>query len=458
VKRQIFIHLGDPNLSGEMPEQVFWFVKDPAGNAAPVYHGDLKTAANHALGCHVVILVSGVEVVLTDVELPVMNRQRLLKAIPFALEEQLASDVLDNHFAVGSRQEDGKLNVAIVERKIIEMWLHGLKDVGIQPDLITTEVLSVPYEENSWTLLLKGPDKQSKSKAILRKNNQAGIALDVVNVEPLLNGMLESTEQEYRPAKLHIIACDSISTSPASAAANAEQFAPKKLSPQMAAVIVQLKKMADKFDIKVVGQLAEQPFLMYLADSFEEAKCINLLQGDYSRREQMEKLLRPWRPAAILAAIWLFIQMGLMVADYNQLSNKDEELRARIAKIYSAAFPGDKNVLDYRTSMQKNLVALRKQANESSDLFALLSAAGDVFGDTKSLLIRTLRFKDETLDMDFDISDLQALDQLKSRLINEANMDVDIRSATSKKGKVESRMQIKVSTGAPTPQGKGGDA
>ena len=458
MKRQIFIHLGDPSLSGEMPEQVFWFVKDPGGNAAPVYHGDLKTAANHALGCYVIILVSGVEVVLTDVELPAMNRQRLLKAVPYALEEQLASDILDNHFAVGSRQEDGMLNVAIVERKIIEMWLHGLKDVGIQPDLITTEVLSVPYEENSWTLLIKGADKQSKSKAILRKNFQAGIALDVVNVEPLLNGMLESTEQDHRPAKLNIIACDSISASAASAAANAEQFTPKKLSPQMLAVIAQLKKMADKFGIEVVGGLAEQPFLMYLADSFVEAKSINLLQGDYSRREQMEKLLRPWRPAAMLVAVWLLIQMGLMIFDYNYLSNKDEDLRARIANVYQEAFPDDKNVLDYRTNMQKNLVALRKQANETSDMFALLAKAGDVFGDTKSLIIRTLRFKDETLDMDFDISDLQALDQLKLRLTNEANMDVDIRSATSKKGKVESRMQIKVNTGAPVKQGREGGA
>jgi len=458
VKRQIYIHLGDPTLSGEMPEQVFWFVKDPAGSAAPVYHGDLKTAANHALGCYVVILVSGVEVVLTDVELPAMNRQRLIRAVPFALEEHLASDVNDNHFAIGGRQENGKLNVAIVERKIIEMWLHGLRDYAIQPDLITTEVLSVPYHDNTWTLLLKAADKQSKSKAILRNNFQAGIALDLTNVEPLLNSMLESTEPEHRPAKLHVIACDSVSTAPAASAANAEHFAPKALSAQMSTVIAQLQKMAAKFQIEVEVELADQPFLMYLAESFEEPKCINLLQGDYSHREQMEKLLRPWRPAALIAGIWLIIQIGLMAYDYHQLSSKDKELRARIVSIFHETFPDVKNIVDPRSQMKTKLTELRHQANQTSDMFALLSKAGDVLGDTKSLLIRTLRFKDDALDMDFDISDLQALDQLKLRLTNEANMVVDIQSATSKKGKVESRMVIKVNTGVASEPGKGGGA
>ena len=80
MKRQIYIHLGDPTLSGEMPEQVYWCVKSENDSVAPVYHGDLKTAANHALGCRVIVMVSGVEVVLTDVALPGMNRQKLLNA------------------------------------------------------------------------------------------------------------------------------------------------------------------------------------------------------------------------------------------------------------------------------------------------------------------------------------------------------------------------------------------
>jgi general secretion pathway protein L len=83
----------------------------------------------------------------------------------------------------------------------------------------------------------------------------------------------------------------------------------------------------------------------------------------------------------------------------------------------------------------------------------LLSKAGEVLSDTETLLIRTLRFKDETLDLDFEISDLQSLDELKQRLINETSMNVDIQSASSKQGKVESRMQLKIGTANTKTQG-----
>lgn len=452
MKRQIYIHLGDPTLSGAMPGEVYWFVQEQGQAAGPVYHGDLKTAANHALGCRVVVFVSGVEVVLTDVALPGMNKQKLMRAIPFALEELLASDVEANHFAIGERQQDDKVTVAIVERKIIEMWLQGLNDVGIQPDLLTTEVLGIPYADKSWTLLLKAADKQSRSKAILRNNLLAGIALDIANVVPLLRGMLESAAQTQKPEKLNVIVCDSSSIHP-DASSQSPQNTEPSASPELEAIVTQLQTLADKLEYNTEVRHPEQPFLIYLAQQFEESKCINLLQGDYSRRERLEKLLRPWRPAAAIAAIWLLLQVGLMVFDYQKLAARDRALRTQITDTYREAFPDAKNVVDPKLQMEQKLAELRKQANQGADMFVLLARAGEVLSNTDTLLIRTLRFKEETLDLDFEISDLQSLDELKLRLINEANMEVDIQSASSKQGKVESRMQLKVSAGNSAAQG-----
>ena len=448
MKRQIFIHLGDPVLSGDIPEQVHWFVKEDGASPGPVYHGDLKTASNHALGCRVVVFVSGVEVVLTDVALPAMNKQKLLKAIPFALEEQLASDVEDNHFAVGERQQADKINVAIVERNIIDMWLNNLKDVGIQPDVVTTEVLGVPFEEDSWSLLLKSADKQSKSKAILRTNLQAGIALDVANVVPLLRSMLESVRDDNRPGKLNVVICDEQKVANAEGEEK-ESGESSTATSDMALVAADLKGLGENLQLDVDVNQVDQSFLIYLAHQFEEAKCINLLQGDYSRREQLEKLLRPWIPAASIAAVWLLVQVGVMVFDYQRLSAKDQQLRDRITEIYRTAFPEAKNIVDPKVQMEQQLAELHKQSNQSTDMFALLSKAGEVLGDTNSLLIRAMRFKEDVLDLDFEISDLQSLDQLKARLVNEVNLEVDIQSASSKQGKVESRMQLKAAAKAP---------
>ncbi|WP_455202004.1 type II secretion system protein GspL, partial [Kaarinaea lacus] len=448
----------DPSLFGTMPDEVYWFVQEQGQNAGPVYHGDLKTAANHALGCRVVVFVSGVEVVLTDVALPSMNKQKLLKAIPFALEEQLASDVEDNHFAAGDRQAADSVNVAIVERKIIEMWLQGLNDVGIQPDVLTTEVLGVPYAENTWTLLLKSADKQSKSKAILRNNLQAGIALDVANVVPLLRSMLESTAEGQGPEKLNVVVCDAGSVESDSVPDSLQQNPSASMSDEQQAIASQLQALGDQLEVDVEVNKAEQSFLIYLAQQFEELKSINLLQGDYSRRERLEKMFRPWFPAAGIAAAWLLMQIGLMIFDYQKLAARDLELRSQISKVYRDAFPESKNIVDPKRQMEQKLGELRKQTNQSTDMFVLLAKAGDVLSDTDTLLIRTLRFKEETLDLDFEISDLQSLDELKIRLINETDLDVNIQSASSKKGKVESRMQLKAGASSGNAQAARGDA
>ena len=338
------------------------------------------------------------------------------------------------------------------------MWLQGLNDVGIQPDVLTTEVLGVPYAENTWTLLLKSADKQSKSKAILRNNLQAGIALDVANVVPLLRSMLESTPEGAGPDKLNVIVCDTGSIESDAVPGSSQQNPPDSMSDEQQAIASQLEALGDQLVVDVEVSQAEQSFLIYLAHQFDELKAINLLQGDYSRRERLEKMLRPWFPAAGIAAAWLLLQIGLMIFDYQKLAARDLELRSQITKVYRDAFPESKNIVDPKRQMEQKLAELRKQTNQTADMFVLLAKAGDVLSDTDTLLIRTLRFKEETLDLDFEISDLQSLDELKIRLINETDLDVNIQSASSKKGKVESRMQLKAGSSPGNAQAPRGDA
>jgi len=122
VRRQIIIHLGKSCHAGLDVEQVSWIVLGDDTPKASVYQGDLHTAANHATGCRVIVMVSAFDVLLTEIDLPAMNRQRLVKAVPFALEEQVAADVDDLHFALGQREDDQDLACAVVERNIADAW------------------------------------------------------------------------------------------------------------------------------------------------------------------------------------------------------------------------------------------------------------------------------------------------------------------------------------------------
>ena len=97
-------------------QQATWLVVDARGAAAgPPQGGPLSLAAPRAAGRHVIVLVPGAEVLLTQPELPPAKAgKQLQQLVPYALEEQLAEDIEELHFAIGRRQgESARVPVAV---------------------------------------------------------------------------------------------------------------------------------------------------------------------------------------------------------------------------------------------------------------------------------------------------------------------------------------------------------
>ena len=67
-------------------------------------------------GRRVVAFVPATLVRLATVKVPARQPAKVLQAVPYALEDQVAEDVESLHFAVGTRLEDGSHPVAILAR------------------------------------------------------------------------------------------------------------------------------------------------------------------------------------------------------------------------------------------------------------------------------------------------------------------------------------------------------
>src|ERR1044071_8354455 len=82
-----------------------WIVVDGAGaRHGNVQSGPLDLAAAAAANRRVIVLVPGTDALLAEPVLPVKSGTKLAQVVPFALEEHLAADVEDLHFAVGKRE------------------------------------------------------------------------------------------------------------------------------------------------------------------------------------------------------------------------------------------------------------------------------------------------------------------------------------------------------------------
>lgn len=397
-----------------------WVLRDADRPAGSLFQGDLRDAAAQAAGARVTVLVPSTDVLLAQVELPAMKRQRLAKAAPYALEEQLAEEVDDVHVAVGERNARGRVSNAIVSRERLDGWLQQLKDAGLHPDVVSPEVLGVPWEAaeaGHWTLLVNG------AEVLLRTEAQMGLAFDSDNLIAVLRACVDSAG-ENPPQQLSVVSCgDSVFADTAAHHQLAEYCASENI------------ELSLRQEDEACGVL--------LARGFNEQTGINLLQGDYSRKQQLEKLLRPWRPALILAALWLVLQAGMLGTEYQRLAAEDRELREQIEAVYREAFPQARKVVNPKVQMERGLQELRGGGGASDGLLGLLAQSGTILKDIKGAQLRAMRFKQGSLDVDINLPDLQALDQLKQRLADEAKLQVEIVSASSRNGKVESRLSLK---------------
>lgn len=368
--------------------------------------GSLAEAAAMAGSRPVHVFVPTTDVAFRRVAVPTRNRARLVTAVPYLLEEQLAADVDELHFAAGERSAAGEVAVAVVARARMDAWLEALHAADLHVAALIPEGLALPFQVGSWTLWW------GRDQAIVRDAAQSAFALDTDNVVFVLRRAL--SEAATPPETLWLI-----------------EAATEGAVAQLTDTGVPLQE-----------QCETRPLLAVLREHYNEQTAINLLQGVYSRREQLGKLWRPWRPAAALLLVWVAAQFGVKYYEYHKLDVENERLQQEISEIYLKTFPDAKRVVNPRVQMEQRLAALRGGGQGSGDFVELMSGFSQPVATTPGLELRRVGYKEGELNVGLVIGDLQRLEQFKQQLAA-GHLKVEIQSATARDNRVEAQVQIK---------------
>ena len=400
-----------------MPETLLIRLSDPPDEAVEyavigadgkpltqVLRGAPASLAAQAAGRRVVLAVPGTDVSLFRVELPTDNRQRMRRAVPYALEEQLADDVDTLHFAVGSRGDDGRVGVAVVARERMAQWRAWCDAAGLEPAAWYAETQLLVPAADAWVGLIDA----AADRLLLRGPDGAGYAVDR-DIWPALAARLGE------PRRLRWLATGS---------GEAELPGGEGLEPE-------------------AGAWAQTP-LEHLAGGLAQADLINLCQGDYSRQQQLGRLLRPWRAAAGLLLAALLLAVVGKTVQLQRLEARQAELTAQIEQLYRDTFPQARRVVNARHQMEQQLLALRRaQGQDALDFLGLLASAGEVFSAAEGVQLQGVSYRDGQLDVQLTARDLQSLDKLKQQLAAGGRLQVEIQSATAGgQRRVEGRLRI----------------
>ncbi len=378
---------------------------DEAGQpVAPSQHGSLTEAAMLATGHRVVVLVPAADLLLARAAVPTSNRQRARKAIPFALEEQLAEDVDTLHFALGVRDSDGQWPVAVVAQARMDEWLSQLHEAGILPDRLLPEPTALPLEPGNGSLLLEA------DRVLLREQPWSA----------------QVTTPEMLPALLDLL------ISRSEAGINLQVWHCGGELP------VWMEPVSAKIEPCKGGALAVLAKGLAAADA-----GVDLLQGAYSRKEQYGRLWRPWRAAAALILVGVLVSAVQQGLHYRSLKAESATLAAQIEQVYKQAMPGGRMV-NPRVQMEQQLNMLRRQQGAgSTDFMGLVGQMGGVIAATPGVELVGASFRDGRLDLELTANDVQTLDRLKQQLTEQGGLSVEIQSATTGANqRVQGRLRI----------------
>ncbi|MDQ3731822.1 MAG: type II secretion system protein GspL [Pseudomonadota bacterium] len=409
----ILIRLQPGPLEDKEPPAAQWLIV--GNNRLPIGSGGtgtLEEASNAARQRRVVILAPSEDILLTRVTVKARNREQLLRAIPFALEEDLAEDVEQLHFAPGPRQSDGSHPVAVVAHAHMTQWFAQLNSVGLIAQAVIPDVLAVPQAgDNAWSLLLE------RDRAWIRTGAFGGFTLEPDNLETLLACALE--EAAVKPAHIEVYGAES-------------EYDPR---------------LPEIEPITYVHREGHAPQIW--AAGLHERSSINLLQGQYRTKSDIGRMFKPWRAAAVLLAAWIVLQAVEIGLDYRRLAAENRRLQVEIEQVYRQTFPNATRIVNPRVQMEQELLALREvsaSGDSRAAFMPLLDAGVRAIQGHAGVDIETLDYMSGRLELSLSARELQALEAIKQAVESEA-LAAEIESAETSGATVSGRLAIQEARG-----------
>jgi general secretion pathway protein L len=363
----------------------------------------------------VVVFAPTTSLLLTQAHIPTRQWQRLLQAVPYALEDDLAADVDTLHFAVApSRSGETQVAVAALSCDTLQQWLDSLHPLKIT--LLLPDVLAVPYVAESWSLMLL-PDQ-----LLIRTGYYQGFALELEQLSIALP--LALAEQENNPPQSLMLYCNSADSHPE--------------------LIQQLKMLNIPLTVQVV-----QPNVTALWAAFPvKMPTFNLLQGNY-RQNTSHPLLtwRPWRMTAALMGLMFIAYLGTEWQGYQRQKNYHQQLSQEIETLYKNTFPDAQRIVNPRVQMEQQLQQLQASYGQQQTQTYFLPWLVQLSPFIKSIsgfLLTRLEYRNNQLELQLELASFEALEALKQQW-QQRNMQVEVASAASnRQQRVEARLILRM--------------
>jgi general secretion pathway protein L len=419
----LVIRIGD---SEQAPAD--WIAVDSSGaTRSPPVTGPLSEAGVDIGDRSVIVMVPSAEVLTTTVDMPIKGGAKLQAALPFALEESLADDVDQLHFAAGSRRSSGLIPVSVVSREKIERWLSWLARADIEPVSMIPDIYGLARIPGTISLLV------AEQKVVVNDGADIEIVMEGVSPGDALaaigafdDGTSDNSDQEED-------------------AEDTTMGMPRHVLVYCAAEDearyqhdwIAMRQELDSLDVKLLAD----GVLPRLAVTVATGAGINLLQAEYGRKTDYLGAFQPWKYAAMLLLALAVVAVIGKGAGYYSLQNQLETIQQQFQLEYQQLVPGAPLPRDPVSAVQSLLA--RSGDTQSPQIFLRsLEQLSEAIRQNSSASIQAISFRAGVVDVRLTAPDVATLDNIQRIIAQNGQFTATIQSTDQDGDKVNSRIQI----------------
>ena len=298
----------------------------------------------------VVLMLPGSQILHISARVPSRQQKKIRQAAPYMIEDQLAQDVEELHFAFG-QQRDDLVPLCVIDRKGLAACIEWLEELCILPHYAVSESSCLREGE----LLIDGAEFHMNAL-----NCRLSGELDLLPA--VLTGCVQDQQKQTRSEGPTLVL-----------------HCPEDQRASLLPLIDQVR-VATGIELKP-RKLDTRPFET-LCRGADLDRSINLLQGEFARVRTGRTLPEAFRPVFILAGVAMLFLVLAFVGQGLVFSMAGDRLDAEARLIYRDSFP------DMQIPIPGDLrrlwaAELRNETSRNrSDFFDLLLLVGNQLDGT----------------------------------------------------------------------------
>lgn len=331
-----------------------------------------------------IILLPGEHILSTHLTLPAMRTSEKLKAIPYLLEEQLATDPDTVSVIVGDNNQDGTTNIFVFDTDFFQKEHTAWQASGLTPKYVLPDYLALSWTPDTWSVVFI--DKI----ALIRIHYQTGFSIDSNNVFIFLKMLLA---QNKHPTIINFWLNQSC--------IDGAEFETLNIATHFCDAVNQ-----PYFDLSTIP--------------------INFLQGKYREQESISTIQKNWRKCIVVCAASIIFLLASNIVQWVYLKHQANQLKKNIAIVYHTLFPTAHAIIEPK--FQAALL-LKKYENVSHNMvfLNLYAIAGDVLSHYPDVVVQSISFDHHALQLILHIKNLNSVDAL-TKAFQDKKLKVIVRS------------------------------